>query len=73
METTPNLLASLGILQTEIDMRIEDVFHAIFEDQEERFYFSLGEDAGYMLDTGNLDVRTEGMHRGCVCLPAKAA
>jgi len=64
METTPNLLASLGILQTEIDMRIEDVFHAIFEDQEERFYFSLGEDAGYMLDTGNLDVRTEGMSYG---------
>ena len=45
--------------------RIRKAFHAIFEDPENRFYFE-GPDAdtGYMLDTGNIDARTEGMSYG---------
>ncbi len=48
-----------------IDAKIAQAFHAIFEDEETRFYFE-GPDAdcGYMMDTGNLDARTEGMSYG---------
>ena len=64
MKTTPNLLAMLGIPQADIDARIRTAFEAIFEDPRERFYFESGADAGYLMDTGNLDARTEGMSYG---------
>ena len=64
MKTTPNLLAAVGIPQAEIDARIGAAFAAIFTDPLERFYFQSGEDAGYLMDTGNLDARTEGMSYG---------
>ena len=64
MKTTPNLLAALGVPQTEIDARVDDLFRIIFTDEQERFYFPAGADAGYLMDTGNLDARTEGMSYG---------
>jgi oligosaccharide reducing-end xylanase len=64
MEKSPNMLLACGIPQTEIDGRIEEAFRLIFMDRRERFYFESGADAGYMLDTGNFDVRTEGMSYG---------
>ncbi len=64
MKTAPNLLAQLGIPQTEIDRRINEAFAAIFSDGTERFYYESGADAGYLMDTGNLDARTEGMSYG---------
>ena len=64
MKTTHNLLAKLGIAETDIDARIQQAFHTIFKDEAERFYFPVEPDAGYMMDTGNFDARTEGMSYG---------
>ena len=64
MKMTPNLLASLGIPQKDIRKRIDDTISAIFTDPEEKFYFPSGDDAGYLMDTGNYDARTEGMSYG---------
>ena len=59
-----NLFAKLGITQEEIDKKIENVFQTIFFDPLERFYFETDNGMGYMLDTGNIDARTEGMSYG---------
>lgn len=64
MKNYPNLLAELGISQNEINKRIEDTFHTIFVDPVEKFYFEMGDDKAYMLDTGNHDARSEGMSYG---------
>jgi oligosaccharide reducing-end xylanase len=64
MKTTLNLLAGCGIPGQEIEKRLDAVFRAIFEDDEERFYFPLSPDMGYLMDTGNLDARTEGISYG---------
>jgi len=68
MKTTPNLLASCGIPQLDIDHWLDVVFHAIFEDDIRRFYFPSGEDMGFLMDTGNLDVHTDGMSYGMLML-----
>ncbi len=60
----PNLFAQIGKTEAEIDARIAAAFRAIFEDETERFYFEPDELHGYMLDTGNIDARTEGMSYG---------
>ncbi|MBD2870833.1 glycosyl hydrolase family 8 [Paenibacillus arenilitoris] len=60
-----NALAELGIPEEEIARRLEDVWEALFEgDEDTRIYYPVGDDLGYMLDTGNLDVRSEGMSYG---------
>ncbi|MDF2593468.1 MAG: glycoside hydrolase family 8, partial [Clostridia bacterium] len=59
-----NLFAEIGISQDRIDERIKDTFNTIFFDPEEKIYFEMGKDMGYMLDTGNNDARTEGMSYG---------
>ena len=64
MMTPPNLLKECGISPRDIEKRVEETFHAIFADPVERFYFESGSDAGYFLDTGNVDARTEGMSYG---------
>lgn len=64
MISTPNLLAAVGIGEADIQKRIDEAFAAIFADPQEKFYFASGADAGYLLDTGNRDVRTEGMSYG---------
>jgi len=64
MENAHNLLAACGVPQKEIDERVQNAFDAIFTDEAERFYYESGTDAGYLLDTGNLDARTEGMSYG---------
>ncbi|WP_276354984.1 glycosyl hydrolase family 8 [Cohnella caldifontis] len=50
--------------QAEIDERLASAWRHLFEDEETRIYFPVGDSMGYMLDTGNLDVRTEGMSYG---------
>ena len=64
MEMCRNLLLGIGVPEHEIEKRVQDTFFAIFADENERFYFESGADAGYMLDTGNIDARTEGMSYG---------
>lgn len=64
MRHYPNLFLEIGKTQKEIDQRIEETFNIMFFDEQERIYFEFGENMGYMLDTGNIDARSEGMSYG---------
>lgn len=60
-----NLFAHYGYQQSAIDAKIEEAWTTIFDQSSpDRFYFEDGSDAGYMMDTGNYDARTEGMSYG---------
>jgi len=59
-----NLLAEYGYAQADIDKKIKDSFERIFFKEGERVYFEDESDGGYMVDTGNTDVRTEGQSYG---------
>lgn len=39
---------------------------------EERIYHPVGEDMAYIVDTGNIDVRTEGMSYGMMMCTARS-
>lgn len=64
MPSYPNRLASLGLTQAAIDQRLESTYQTLFHDPDQRIFFPVGDDMGYMLDTGNDDARTEGMSYG---------
>ena len=71
-----NAYAEAGYKETEIEKRKELIFETLFYGtEEERIYHPVGDDMGYMEDTGNHDVRTEGMSYGmmmCVQMNRKA-
>ena len=56
-----NVFLEMGYSQSEIDKKVHDAFEIIFHDKNEGFYFDVAKDMGYVVDTGNIDVRTEGM------------
>jgi len=70
-----NIFEELGYDKTEVNKKLEDMFNTMFYGaDDERIYFPVGEDMGYITDTGNNDVRTEGMSYGmmmCVQLDKK--
>ncbi|MCL6459732.1 MAG: xylanase [Gorillibacterium sp.] len=60
-----NLLNECGYTEEQINSRLEQAWITLFGGNgEEQIYWESGTDEGYMLDTGNLDVRTEGMSYG---------
>lgn len=60
-----NVFAEYGYSEAEIQKKVEETFHELFfGDEDTKIYYELGEDKGYLLDTGNLDVRTEGISYG---------
>ncbi|SDX98450.1 glycosyl hydrolase family 8 [Paenibacillus sp. CF384] len=60
-----NLLLEYGYDAKVIEAKVEQTWELLFGDHEAtRIYYPAGDDMGYMLDTGNLDVRTEGMSYG---------
>ena len=70
----PNYLAEIGIDDAEARKRVENAFHQIFFDPQENFCHHTDEDAWCMVDTGNIDARTEGMSYGmmmCVQMDRK--
>lgn len=70
-----NVFKECGYEEKAITQRVEETFQTIFYNEEERFYQEAGEDMAYLMDTGNLDVRTEGMSYGmmvCVQMDKKA-
>ena len=71
-----NVLKECGYEEPAITERLEQTFETIFYGTEaERFYHEAGDDMAYLEDTGNHDVRTEGMSYGmmvCVQLNKKA-
>ena len=70
-----NVFAEYGYPGDKIQNRLESIFQTMFYgSEEERIYHPVGEDMGYMEDTGNLDARTEGMSYGmmmCVQMDRK--
>jgi len=60
-----NVFAEYGYDEAEIRRKVDETWHALFYGAEDvRIYYPLGDDKGYLLDTGNLDVRTEGLSYG---------
>ena len=59
-----NYLAEIGIGDQQAKALVEQAFHTIFFDPEENFCHHTDEDAWCMVDTGNVDARTEGMSYG---------
>ena len=70
----PNFLAEAGMTDEDARKKVEQVFETIFFDPEENFCHHTDEDAWCMVDTGNIDARTEGMSYGmmmCVQMDRK--
>lgn len=68
--TYRNVFEECGYSKEAVEQRVEETFQKIFHGSEaERFYHEAGDDMAYMEDTGNHDVRTEGMSYGMmVCV-----
>jgi len=68
-----NVFLEAGYKKEEIENRLEEIKNAYFYGHD-KVYYSVGEDLGYIVDTGNNDARTEGMSYGmmiCVQLNMK--
>ena len=60
-----NLFKELGYKDEDIDHKLEQTWSDLTEGSPDvRIYYPMGDDMGYILDTGNTDVRTEGMSYG---------
>jgi oligosaccharide reducing-end xylanase len=60
-----NLFRELGRTQAEIDAKVNVAVEAFFHgDESLRCYYPVGKDEAYILDSGNNDVRSEGMSYG---------
>ncbi|UOQ50661.1 glycosyl hydrolase family 8 [Gracilibacillus caseinilyticus] len=66
MKPSRQSIRSYGYTKSEVNKRVQDTWDMLFDPEHDdtRIYYSAGEDLGYMLDTGNDDVRTEGMSYG---------
>ena len=57
-----NYFSEIGISDADADKRVRECFDTVFNGPDgERIYFDVGDDMGFITDTGNDDVRTEGM------------
>lgn len=61
-----NLFLDYGYDERDIAIKVDDTWNKLFstDHKETQIYFPIGKDEAYMLDTGNNDVRTEGMSYG---------
>lgn len=60
-----NLFLESGKSEMEIAVRLQELWDTFFYgSEEERIYHPVGDDMGYLEDTGNHDARTEGMSYG---------
>ena len=59
----PNLFKEYGYSDEAIQNKVNQAFHELFYGPD-RIYHPVGHDMGYITDTGNNDVRTEGMSYG---------
>lgn len=60
-----NVFAEFGYTEEDINQKVKSTWDALFGDDEAtKIYYELGDDKGYLLDTGNSDVRSEGMSYG---------
>ena len=69
-----NVFSEIGKSDAEIEKKIKDAVDTFFYGSEDRIFHPVGDDMGYLEDTGNHDARTEGMSYGmmmCVQLDMK--
>ena len=59
-----NYLLDFGVSNAEAMERCREIYDTIFYGKPEERFYNETEDMGYIIDTGNLDVRTEGMSYG---------
>lgn len=61
-----NILQEAGYSQDDINKKLQAIKKQFFEGDADngRLYYELGDDEAYILDTGNSDVRTEGLSYG---------
>lgn len=60
-----NVFQEMGYSEQDIEAKVQGTWTQLFEGPEEtRIYYESAGDMGYLLDTGNDDVRTEGMSYG---------
>ena len=59
-----NHFARLGMSDREVSDRVKNCFRTIFLEPGEAFYHETDPDSACMVDTGNMDARTEGMSYG---------
>lgn len=61
-----NLFLEAGYTEAQVKQRLDDLWHTYFEsnDDNERLFYEVGDDMAYIPDTGNGDVRSEGMSYG---------
>lgn len=60
-----NLFLENGLSQEAVNQRLEDTWNEMFYGAPDvRIYYPMEDDKGYIVDTGNTDVRTEGMSYG---------
>ncbi len=61
----PNLFLTAGLDPGDVEKRVQEAWTTLFYGPEDqRIFFPVGDDLGYILDTGNNDARTEGMSYG---------
>ncbi|MDO5124752.1 MAG: glycosyl hydrolase family 8 [Ruminococcus sp.] len=67
-----NLFAEMGISSQKVEQKLNDAFNQLFYgtdgkdiiNEGKRVYYPVGDDMAYIYDTGNNDVRSEGMSYG---------
>ena len=59
-----NLFNQIGITNEETEARIRECFEQMFFDDDEKIWHDVDVDSACMVDTGNIDARTEGMSYG---------
>ncbi len=70
----PNQFARIGISDADVREKVQRCFDTLFFDPEEKIYLDVDPDSACMVDTGNIDARTEGMSYGmmmCVQMDRK--
>lgn len=70
----PNYFRMIGVSDEEARKKVEDSFNTMFFDEKEKVWHDVDADSGCMVDTGNIDARTEGMSYGmmmCVQMDCK--
>ena len=63
-----NVFHELGYSEADIDARVEQTFQTMFMAVRRANLPSGWDDMAYIADTGNIDVRTEGMSYGMMCV-----
>jgi len=65
MREYTNYFEKCGYSKEEIDRKFNDIFDTMFYSSEDRrIYFEVEDEMSFIMDTGNIDARTEGMSYG---------